>query len=187
MAKTKRNRVFREVTPKGDLAAQFQTPMEVARYMETLIPYGAKKILEPTPGQGNLVKAMYEHRPPAYDIFSPKNFFTMRERRFDCVVMNPPFSQKYVFGLPKGFEESGMRVGYHILLECMKMSDNIIALVPWFTLTDSDRRLKQLTDFGLKAVTALPRKTFNYSRIQTCVIELDYGFKGQRTFKTFHY
>ncbi len=79
----------------------------------------------------------------------------------------------------------GMRLGYHILLECMQMSDNIIALMPWFTISDSDVRLRYLKDFGLKSITALPRKTFQYARIQTMVIELHKGWSGPTEFKVF--
>lgn len=41
-----------------DYRLQFQTPPPVAAYMASLIPVGAKKILEPTPGAGNLVRAI---------------------------------------------------------------------------------------------------------------------------------
>lgn len=48
-----------------------------------------------------------------------------------------------------------------------EMSDNIIALMPWFTISDSDVRIRKLMDFGLKSLTLLHRKTFQYARIQT--------------------
>lgn len=63
------------------------------------------------------------------------------------------------------------------------MSDHVIALVPWFTISDSDVRLRSLKRWGLKSVTALPRKTFEYVRIQTVVLELEKGFKGETIFK----
>ncbi len=99
--------------------------------------------------------------------------------------MNPPFSSKSAFGLPAELDKTGMRIGYHILKECMEMSDNVIALMPWFTLVDSDVRMRELKAWGIKSITALPRKTFQYARIQTCVLELDKNFKGDAIFKTF--
>jgi hypothetical protein len=78
-----------------------------------------------------------------------------------------------------------MRLGYHILTECMNMSDNVIALMPWFTLSDSDVRLRSLKKYGLKSITALPRKTFEYVRIQTVIIELERGYEKETLFKVF--
>ena len=77
-----------------------------------------------------------------------------------------------------------MRLGYYILTECMKQSDNVIALMPWFTISDSDVRLRTLKEYGLKSLTALPRKTFQYARIQTVIIELNKGYKKDTIFRT---
>ncbi len=103
--------------------------------------------------------------------------------------MNPPFTAKSAFteNAPAGFEEKGMKFGYYLLTECMKMSDNVIALMPWFTISDSDVRLRFLRDYGMKSVTPLPRKTFQYARIQTVVIELEKGHKGDCLFKRFEF
>lgn len=78
-----------------------------------------------------------------------------------------------------------MRLGYYILTECMKMSNHIIALMPWFTISDSDVRLRFLKHYGLKSLTALPRKTFQYARVQTVVIELEKGFTGDTIFHVY--
>lgn len=159
---------------------QFQTPIEVARYMCSMIPENSIRILEPTAGSGNMLKCL-----TGYQVSSPENFFTMEPGSFDCIVMNPPFSSKYAFGIPEGFEHKGMRMGYYILTECMKMSDHIIALMPWFTISDSDVRLRYLKSFGLKSITALPRKTFQYARIQTCVFELERNYCRETEFKVY--
>ena len=160
---------------------QFQTPPAVAKYMCTLIPDGAFSILEPTPGEGNIVKCLNN-----YSVIAPSNFFDIDTRRkFDCIVMNPPFSSKYAYGVPFDFEHKGMRLGYYILTECMKMSDNIIALMPWFTISDSDVRLRFLKSFGLKSITALPRKTFQYARIQTYIFELQRGLDKDTLFRVY--
>jgi len=168
-------------TIEHKISSDFQTPPEVCKYMVSLIPAGAKTILEPTPGIGNLVAQLN-----GYKVTAPGNYFDLdKNQRFDCIVMNPPFSSKSAFGVPEHLNKSGMRLGYHILTECMGMSDNVIALMPWFTLSDSDVRLRALKKYGMKSLTALPRKTFEYVRIQTVVIELQKGYKGETTFKVF--
>lgn len=158
----------------------FQTPPDVCKYMASLIPVGVKTILEPTPGIGNIVREL-----TGYDVTAPSNFFDLKPHRFDCIVTNPPFSAKFAFGVPDSMLKDGMRLGYSILTECMKMSDNVIALMPWFTLSDSDVRLRSLKKWGMISVTALPRKTFQYARIQTVVIQLQKGYKGETAFKVY--
>lgn len=163
----------------------FQTPSPVVKYMCNMIPAHCKTILEPTPGLGNIVKELEER--DCYNITAAEDFFLIEpEKRWDCIVMNPPFSSKSgcLDNAPEGFDHSGMKLGYYMLFECMKKSDNVIALVPWFTLTDSDVRLRMLKEWGIKSLTALPRKTFEYARIQTVVLELEKGFKGSSIFKT---
>lgn len=162
----------------------FQTPPEVCRYMASLVPKSCKEVLEPTPGKGNIVLALRES---GYNVTAPNDFFLLKKRLFDAVVMNPPFSSKFALldNAPANLNQNGMRLGYYMLTECMTVSDTVIALMPWFTISDSDVRLRYLYDWGLKSITALPRKTFEYARIQTCVFELQKGFKGQTEFKVF--
>ncbi len=165
----------------------FQTPVPVCEYMIKMIPEGTKRILEPSPGIGNIVSLL---KNGDYDITAPLDYFLLdKDQRFDCVIMNPPFSSKYAVmdNAPKNFNETGMRLGYYFLTECMTMSDHIIALMPWFTISDSDVRLRYLKNYGIKSITALPRKTFQYARIQTVVIELERGFSGNSLFKTFQF
>lgn len=164
----------------------FQTPPEVCEYMCNMIPSGCWDILEPTPGENNLVWAIMHEG--SYSVTCPKNFFDLDPAlRFDCVVMNPPFSAKSTFGIPEGLDKLGMRMGYYFLSECMLRSDRVIALMPWFTITDSDVRLRHMKAYGLKSITALPRKTFKYARIQTCVFELHKGWKEETIFRTFEF
>jgi type I restriction-modification system DNA methylase subunit len=169
----------------NDICRQFQTPIPVVEYMCNLIPAGVQTVLEPTPGLGHIVSRLN-----GYDVTAPADFFLLdKKQRYDCVVMNPPFSSKSAIltNAPEGFEDTGMRVGYYFLTECMKLSDNVIALMPWFTISDSDVRLRFIKSFGLVSLTALPRKTFEYARIQTCVFHLQKGFKGDTIFKTFEF
>lgn len=166
----------------------FQTPPAICDYMVDMVPYWAIRILEPTPGLGYMVQSL--QKKDKYSIVAPNDFFLMdKEQKFDCIVMNPPFSSKsaYMQHAPLNAETRGMKLGYYILTECMKMSNNVIALMSWFTLSDSDVRLRYLKNYGIKSLTALPRKTFQYARIQTVVIELENGFTGQTIFKTFEF
>ena len=142
-------------------SVDFQTPPEVCRYMASFLPDSAGSILEPTPGAGNLVSAI-QHKG---DITTPGDFFLMPFQRFDWIVMNPPFTP--------------MATGYRILNDCMGMSDNIIALMPWLTLINGEKRTRQLINFGLKSVTHLPRSIFKGSRVQCCVMELRKGYRGK--------
>lgn len=173
-------------TPE-DFKNDFQTPPEVAEYMAMMCPWvsGGTRVLEPTPGKGNIVNALKiawgGHR-----VIAPDNYFDLnKNQRFDCIVMNPPFSEKSMWGAPDGWVGKGMRVGYKILQECMGMSDNIIALMPAFTLSDSDVRAREIKRFGLVSVTQLPRKTFDYARIQTVILHLKKGYTEPTEYKLF--
>lgn len=167
----------------------FQTPTDVCDYMAKMVPQTANTILEPTPGLGNLVRAIKKHLPD-HQLTAADDFFLISEKeRFDCIIMNPPFSSKscHMVNAPEGAECHGMKVGYFMLQKAMRLSDNVIALMPWFTLSDSDVRMRSLTAFGIKSLTALPRKTFEYARIQTVIIELHKGWKAETIFRTFNF
>lgn len=172
-----------------EIDSNYQTPKEVCSYMASLVPEDAVKVLEPTPGLGNLVEALFKR---GFFPEFPEDYFMERERylktNWDCIIMNPPFSSKSAFmeNAPVEWQDQiGMKFGYKMLLEMMSISDNIIALMPWFTISNSDVRLRRIKKFGLKSVTALPRKTFKYIRIQTMVLELEKGFQGETAFKVF--
>ena len=166
----------------------FQTPLKVCEYMVDMVPPGSVTILEPTPGLGNIVSVLKQF--PQYKVTAADDFFLFdTTQRFDTIVMNPPFTAKsaHVVNAPHGAETKGMKLGYYILLECMKMSDNVIALMPWFTLADSDVRMRTLKGYGIKSLTALPRKTFEFARVQTVIIELVKGHKPETIFRTFYF
>ncbi len=164
--------------------SDFQTPIPVVEYMVSMIPADIKTVLEPSPGVGNIVSKLNE-----YEVTAPEDFFLLEKNRFYCVVMNPPFSSKSarMNNAPSEADISGMRLGYYFLTECMKMSNHVIALMPWFTISDSDVRLRYIKEFGLKSLTALPRKTFQYARIQTCIFELEKGYTGDTIFRMFKF
>lgn len=148
----------------------FQTPPKVCDYMVNMIPYTSNcKILEPTPGEGNLVKSLLKYN--FDDITAPNNFWDLLNEKYDCIVMNPPFTP--------------MKTGYEILYRCMDMSDNIIALMPWLTMINGEKRTKDIMGFGLKSITHLPRNIFKGSRVQCCILEMIKGWNYETIFKTF--
>jgi type I restriction-modification system DNA methylase subunit len=161
----------------------FQTPENVAKYMVSLLNMGGGKILEPTPGLGSIVKELELN---GFNVTAPKDYWELdKDLKFDGIVANLPFSSKTFFNCPPEFEGKGMKVAYEQMKVLMKMSDNLILLMPWFTISDSDVRLRMLKNYGLISVTALPRKTFQYARIQTCVLQLQKGYTGPAEFKVF--
>jgi len=142
----------------------FQTPDWVCKEMIALLPTTVLHILEPTPGAGNLVKAL---KLKGYNVTVPIDFWS-GGGRFDAVVINPPFSP--------------MIIGYQILFKCMEMSDTIIAIMPWLTLINSVKRTKAILDFGLKSVTHLPRHAFKGARVQCCILNMQKGHNGHTDF-----
>lgn len=141
----------------------FQTPEWVCKEMVKMIPQGIVTVLEPTPGAGNMVKAL-----DGYSVTAPEDFWTVTGQ-FDAVVMNPPFSP--------------MVQGYRILFKCMEMADTIIAVMPWLTMINSEKRTKAIMDFGLKSITHLPRNAFKGVRVQCCILNMVRGYNGHTQFR----
>lgn len=139
----------------------FQTPPDVCEYMASLVPEGITRVLEPTAGEGNLVRALEKR---GLEVVAPDDFWLLEPGEFECVVMNLPFTP--------------MLEGYRILYECMYISPYVIALMPWFTLINSDRRYVRISAWGIRSVTHLPRVVFPGKRVQTCVLELDRHYDG---------
>ena len=149
-----------------DWGNNFQTPEKICIYMSSFLPTNTGLILEPTAGKGNLVKQLQKYG----DVFVPEDFYKMKENKFDWIVMNPPFTP--------------MKQGYDILYKCMDMTDNIIALMPYLTIINGERRTHDIMEWGLKSITHLPRSVFKGSRVQTCILEMKKGYKGDTIFKT---
>ena len=159
------------------ISTDFQTPPTVCEYMANMIPdctSGWWNILEPTPGIGNLVSAANKKglvTAPAGDFWDFLEQSKACDLFFDYVIMNPPFTP--------------MVEGVRYLEACMELSDNIIALLPWFIIINSDSRTKKLMDYGLVSITHLPRKSFPSSRIQCCILHLQKGYACSTLFHTF--
>lgn len=150
-----------------DWGDNFQTPENVCEYMAEFLIGNSGLILEPTPGKGKLVKSLEKYG----KVITPDDFNNMDDGKFEWIVMNPPFTP--------------MKQGYDILYRCMEMTDNIIALMPYLTIINGDKRTRDIMEWGLKSITHLPRTTFKGSRVQTCILEMKRGWDGDVTFKLF--
>lgn len=162
----------------NDKTIQFQTPKFVCEYMVDLLsPFKVKHVLEPTPGEGNILNTLRNRK---YCTHTVDDYFDLpKDKRYDAVVMNPPFNCAYA-DLTKASNSKeliGLKFGYFMLEEAMKRANVVVALLPVFTIIDSDIRTKQILDFGLVGITQLPRKTFGYTRIQTVILCLNKGWK----------
>jgi hypothetical protein len=149
-----------------DWGDNFQTPERICKYMSSFLPNNAGLILEPTAGKGNLVKELKSYG----TVVIPDDFDLMQNSRYDWIVMNPPFTP--------------MKKGYEILYRCMDMTSNIIALMPYLTIINGEKRTEDIMTWGLKSITHLPRSVFKGSRVQTCILEMKKGYNGDTLFKT---
>ena len=147
----------------------FQTPEWVCNLMAGLIPGHPETILEPTPGAGNLAKAI-DRRYPSSIIYTPEQFEKFDLHSVDCIVANPPFTP--------------MSMGYKLLDRFFVLSENIIILMPWLALINSERRTKSYIEHGLKQIIHLPRKAFSGSRVQTCILVFEKDYHGDIIFKS---
>lgn len=148
-----------------DWGDHFQTPEHICEYMSSLLPDNAGTILEPTPGKGRLVKVLQNKG----TVIAPNDFNEVDGQQFDWIVMNPPFTP--------------MKQGYNILYKCMDMSKNIVALMPYLTIINGERRTKDIMNWGLKSITHLPRSTFKGNRVQTCILHMEKGYSNQTIFR----
>ncbi len=153
----------KDFTDWGD---NFQTPEHICKYMASFLVGNKGLILEPTAGKGKLVKELKQYG----KVFVPDDFNKMTKNKFEWIVMNPPFSP--------------MKQGYEILYKCMDMTDNIIALMPYLTIINGEKRTQDIMNWGLKSITHLPRSTFKGSRVQTCILEMKRGHQSETIFKT---
>lgn len=146
----------------------FQTPAWVCEFMATSVYGYPNLILEPTPGNGNLVDAIRKNH-PSTKILTPENdFMEMDIVDVDFVIANPPFTP--------------MPLGYKMLDRFFEFSGNVIALMPWLTIINSEKRLDKLKSNGLREIVHLPRSVFKGSRVQTCILMFTDGYKDQIVF-----
>lgn len=136
----------------------FQTPDVVCDLMVSMIEGNPNVILEPTPGQGNLVRAIKKRFPNA-KILAPKDIFSFNpDCDIDWIISNPPFSP--------------MIRGFEFLQMFKQWTNNIIILLPWNLLINSRIRTKWFYDNGVCEIHHLPRSVFKGSRVQTCIVKM---------------
>ena len=68
----------------------------------------------------------------------------------------------------------------------MEMSDNIVALMPWLTIINSQKRTSDIINFGLKSITHLPRSIFKGARVQTCILQMEKEYNKDIIFRNYH-
>lgn len=146
----------------------FQTPDWVCNFMVSLVGYYPDTILEPTPGKGNIIKAIVTEFPGATILHGHDDFMNMEPISVDVVIANPPFTP--------------MAKGYEMLDRFFEFSGHVIALMPWLTIINSEKRLKRLKEYGLCEIIHLPRSVFKGSRVQTCILVFLDGYQGSITF-----
>jgi hypothetical protein len=164
---------------------QFQTPEHVADYMVSLITEEPKLVLEPSIGEGNLVKALWKRFPKArvvgFDVeetplqddrleFFKMDFLDAKMDylvktigyRFDLILANPPFTP--------------MLLSYKFFDKLINIQKRGIYILPYLFLINSDGRAR---DYSLlvdvKNIFHLPRSTFKGSRIQSCILDVRDG------------
>lgn len=148
-------------------STDFQTLDWVCEIMAGLIEHEPALILEPTPGAGNLVRALKSKYSNAI-IDAPDDFYKFMQTNhsgYHVIVANPPFTP--------------MDLGYRMLEEFFTIVHyQIIILLPWLALINSERRVKKYIEKGLKKVVHLPRKAFPGARVQTCILVFQKGYRG---------
>jgi len=142
----------------------FQTPKWVCELMVDEVEGDPKKVLEPTPGEGNLVDAITQRYPKA-QVIKPERFEALGIERVDYVIANPPFTPT--------------KVGYRMLERMFLFSGEVIVLMPWVALINGEKRTKKYLNKGLKKVIHLPRHAFPGARVQTCILIFNEGYKGE--------
>jgi hypothetical protein len=145
----------------------FQTPDWVTHKMCDLLNFKPEIILEPTPGEGFMVKIL-QSRFPQSNVLYPQDYWKYRKYgpyfRPEVIIANPPFSP--------------MKKGYDFLFDFMELTDRIISIMPWYSIIQSVKRTQKILNFGLKRVIHLPRSVFRGSRVNCCVLDLHFGYHG---------
>ena len=145
----------------------FQTPKWVCEIMVNQIEGNPKRILEPTPGEGNLIEVITRRYPKAKVVRPSNNFFDLGIERVDYVIANPPFTPT--------------AIGYEMLERMFLFSDDVIVLMPWVALINGEERTKRYLNQGLKKVIHLPRRAFMGARVQTCIMIFEKEYQGEIT------
>ena len=145
----------------------FQTPDWVTHRMCDLVEGSPASILEPTPGEGKMVKVLQNRFPDSLVLYPKTDYWTFRENgpqfKPDLIIANPPFSP--------------MKEGYRFLFDFMAITDRVISIMPWY-VNQSVRRTKSILQYGMKRMVFLPRSVFRNCRTNCCVLDLQRGYRG---------
>lgn len=142
--------------------------------MVNLIKEEPKLVLEPSIGEGNLVKALWQKYPNtkviAYDIeetplkddrliFIKQDFLEAKiDYKPDLILSNPPFTP--------------MTIGYDFFDKLVNIQQRGIYILPYLFLINSNSRPKKYSKtIQIKNIINLPRSVFKNSRIQTCILD----------------
>lgn len=137
-----------------------------------------KLVLEPSIGEGNLVKALWRRFPNVkvigYDIedmplkdnrliFYKQNFLSANINYVsDLILSNPPFTP--------------MTLSYKFFDKCINIQKRGIYILPYLFLINSTNRPKYYSQIiNIKNIIHLPRNVFKNSRIQCCILDVHEG------------
>ena len=99
-------------------------------------------IWEPAAGEGNLVKAMQSYNVITTDILTGQDFFSYTPKKYDTIVTNPPFSQKYKW-----------------LSRCYQLNQPFALLMPVEVLGAKQAQVL-FEEFGTEVIFLRPRVNF---------------------------
>lgn len=164
---------------------EFQTPTWLCEQMAGMVPDGVNTILEPTPGEGNLVNALTGR---GYQVVAPADYFKLdKAAYFDAVVMNPPFMPENLTGeIPAQVNafKRGSHTGFWFVYEMMNRAPYVLTIIPWYFIINSHKRTRNIFNYGFKSVTNLARNTFQEKiKAQVCLLELQQGYTGPCEFR----
>ena len=146
--------------------------------MVDLIDKKPKLVLEPSIGEGNLIKALWKKYPDAkvigYDIvdtplkddrllFLKQDFLSANVEYIpDLLLSNPPFTP--------------MTLSYQFFDKCINIQKRGIYILPYLFLINSTNRPKIYSQIiNIKNIIHLPRNVFKNSRIQACILDVYEG------------
>ena len=161
---------------------QFQTPDYVADYMVSLIKEEPRLVLEPSIGEGNLVKALWKRFPKCHVLgfdtkqttlkddrleFFKLDFMKVKDSylldtigyRFDLILANPPFTP--------------MLLSYGFFEKLINIQKRGVYILPYLFLINSNSRPKKYSQIvNVKNIINLPRNVFKNARIQSCILDV---------------
>lgn len=150
---------------------EYYTPEWLSEYMISLIdkeiPFS---VFDPTPGpNSSILSAVRKVYPCNVSVEELKgDFWDIDISHVDIIVANPPF-----------FPYSKV---YQYLERFILIADQIICIIPWYTIINSERRTEKIIKSGLKRIVNVSRSAFPKIRVQICVLDIQKGYCGDAVF-----